>query len=55
MNVIFGYVALYYFDIHAVTNFPYQIPYSDCHVSNEYRLAILRYPYKMKLYIIYTM
>jgi len=48
-------MALYDFDIHAITNFPDQIPNPDCHVSKEYRLAILGYPYKMKFYIIDTM
>jgi hypothetical protein len=40
MNVIFGYVALYDFDIHAIANFPDQIPNPNFHVSKQYRLAI---------------
>ena len=53
--MIFGDVDLDVFHIHAIANFTYQIPHTDCHVSKEYRFAILGYPYEMKFYIIDTM
>ena len=47
MNVIGPYMALQYLDVVTPADLPYQLPYSQCHVPTQCRLAVLRDKYEV--------
>jgi hypothetical protein len=53
--MILGDVGADNLNVHTFTNFSDKLPYTGCHVSKEYRLAVFGDPYKMIFDVVYGM